>query len=372
MVAGAFGCRRSAAVSVAVAHRENFVVPVLCDGTLEAGAGGELRAPQEALIGAILVHDGDRVASGTQLVRLESPDLAQRAREARSEATALAADREAARAEESLVSAEVERRRQTAEGDERLLRAGAITRETRDADASALREAETRLRAVRARLDALGGKGAGSRLALAEGSASDLGRRVGGLTVRAPAAGIVYGLPRREGERVEAGQVVASIMDPLHRRVRIRVDEPDLPRIVAGELLTVTFDGLPGRRWEGRVVERASGLRDEGGRRIGDVVGEIADSRGELPGNASVNVSIVASSKAGALVVPRAAIQREGSRRFVFVLDGGRARRREVSLGLLGATDVEVAAGLRPGERVILPGAAPIADGSRVSISGTP
>ena len=366
----ASGCRRPPEVSLARAHRENFVVSVLCDGILEAGPGAELRAPREGSVAAVLVPDGARVAAGTVILRLANPELSERARTARGEATALGADRESGRAEESLLAAEVERRRRTAESDERLLRAGAITRETRDASAEAFVESESKLRAARARLAALAPDAKGSRLVLAEASAGELARGVEALTLRAPVAGIVYGLPRREGERVESGQVVASVADPLHRRVRARVDESDLPRVAPGASLSVTFDGIPGRRWDGRVEERSGGLRDEGGRRIGDVTGQIADPSGELPGNASVNVSIVAASKASALVIPRAALRRSGSARYVLVFEQGRARRRDVTVGLLSATDAEITAGLREGDRVILPGPAAIGDGSPVSASG--
>jgi HlyD family secretion protein len=170
--------------------------------------------------------------------------------------------------------------------------------------------------------------------------------------------------------RVETGDVLAAIADPSARRVRIRIDEPDLPRIAVGQKLTVTFDGLPGRRWEGRVAEVAAGLREEGGRHVGDVSGEIADREALLPGNASVNVSIVTAERPGALVIPRAAILRDGPRRLVFVLESGNARQRVVSIGLLGPTEAEVTGGLRDGDRVILPGAVPLKDGVPVSASG--
>lgn len=368
--AGVFGCRRALSVAVSRAHRQDFAIPVLCDGTLEPGAGGEIRASQPATVIGIAVRGGARVAAGEILVKLSNPDLAQRAREARSEASGIAAEGESSQAEAAALATEVERLRRTAEADERLLREGAITREQRDGDADALRDARARLRAAEAKSNAILRRGPGSRSALAERSAVELERQVADLTVRAPSAGIVYGLPRREGERVEAGQVIASIADPGRRRVRVRVDEPDLPRIAVGQPLTVTFDGLPGRQWKGQVAQVASELRDESGRRTGDVIGEITDPGALLPGNASVNVAIVTAARHGALVIPRSAVLRNGALRFVYVLDSGRARRREVSVGLLGATEVEVTAGLAEGERVIIPSAAPLADGTRVSVSG--
>jgi membrane fusion protein, multidrug efflux system len=148
--------------------------------------------------------------------------------------------------------------------------------------------------------------------------------------------------------------------------VRARVDQPDLPRIAVGQRLQVTFDGLPQERWSGRVVSVAPGLRTESGRDVGDVVGEIADAQAKLPANAAVEVEIVTGEKADALVVPRAALLRDGDRRFVYVYEDGRARRREVSVGLLGLSDAEVASGLRENERVIVPGGAPLSDGLRV------
>ena len=352
------------------AHRQDLVIPVLCDGILEPGAGGEIRASQAATVASLPVRDGARVSAGDVLLTLSNPEIAQRARDARSAVAGLSAELAAARSEADSLSADVRRRRGVLDSDERLLREGAVTREVRDADASALSDAEARWRGAEAKVESLGGEGRASRLPLADASASDLEREAAALTVRAPAAGLVYGLPRRVGLHVAAGDIVASIADPSSRRVRIRIDEPDLPRIALGQPLTVTFDGLPGRSWAGRITDVSPALREEGARRVGDVAGVIEDRGALLPGNASVNVSVVTAERKGALVIPRAAVLRDGARRIVFVPESGRARRREISIGLLGPTDAEVTAGLRDGDRVLLPGAAPLAEGMPVSVAG--
>ena len=343
---------------------------MLCDGILEPGAGGEIRASQPATVASLLVADGARVSAGEVLLTLSNPEVAQRARDARSAAAGLSAELDAARSEASALSEDVARRRRALDSDERLLREGAITRESRDADAAALSDAQARLRGAEAKVRALDGEGSASRLPLARASAFDLEREAGALTVRAPAAGVVYGLPRRVGLHVEPGEIVAAIADNAARRVRIRIDEPDLPRVAPGQSLTVTFDGLPGRSWTGRVMEVSPALREEGSRRVGEVGGVVEDRGALLPGNASVNVSVVTAERRGALVIPRAAILRDGPRRIVFVPESGKARRREISIGLLGPTEAEVTAGLRDGDRVLLPGATPLTDGMSVSISG--
>ena len=362
---------RGASVQTAAVKRDNLVVPVQCDGTLEPPPGGELRAIDSATVAEILVKNGDRVAAGDALLRLENTELTRQALDAKSEALRLEAERASTAADLSELELEERQAARVFEGDARLLASGAITRQTYETDELALSRAREKARSAKSRLASLDGDRPGSsRLELARQSAADLERRVTALTVKAPAAGTVYGLPRRAGETVGAGQVVANVIDPEHRRLRARVDQPDLPRTAVGQRLSVSFDGLPRERWEGHVTFVDPGLRDVGGREVGEVLGEIADPQGKLPSNAAVDVAIITGEKAGALVVPRASVFRDGDRRYVYVLDGGRARRRDVTVGLLGLSEVEIVAGLGEKDTVILPGAVSLSDGAKVRASG--
>ena len=360
-------------VQTAAVRRGDLLVPVQCDGTLEPPPGGELRAGDAATVAELLVQNGDHVRAGVPLVRLENMELSRKALDARSEALRLESDRATAAADMT----ELERRQKQAakvfEADGRLLAGGAITRMAYEQDELALSDAQDRVRAARARLEALEGanNAKASRTELARQSAAELERRVAALTVRAPADGLVYGLPRRSGEAVVAGQVVANVIDSAHRRLRARVDQPDLPQTAAGQRLIVTFDGLAGERWEGKVTFVDPGLREVGGREVGEVLGDVADPKSKLPSNAAVDVQIVTGEKSGALVAPRASVFRDGERRYVYVLEGVRARRRDVTIGLLGLTEVEIVSGLTEKDTVILPGATALSDGLRVRASNT-
>ena len=363
---------KAPAVQTAEVRRGSLLVPVQCDGTLEPPPGGELRASDSGAVAELLVSSGDRVREGTPLLRLANDELSKEALDARSEVLRLESERSAASSD----AAEVERQEQHAarvfDADKRLLASGAITRMTYEQDELAWAQTRDKLRAARARLEALEGSqgGDGSRIALARKSADELERRVSAMIVRAPSDGLVYGLPRRVGEAVSAGQVVANVIDPAHRRLRARVDQPDLPQTAVGQKLVVKFDGLPRERWEGTVTFVDPGLRDVGGREVGEVLGEVADPRALLPSNAAVEVEIVTGEKAGALVVPRASLIRDGEKRYVYVLDGGRARRRVVEVGLLGLTEAEILSGVGEKDTVILPGSVALSDGLRVRSAG--
>ncbi len=358
-------------VQTAAVRRGDLLVPVQCDGTLEPPPGGELRASDPAMVAQLLVGNGDHVRAGVALVRLENTELSRKALEARSEALRLESERATAAADASELERKEKQAAKLFEADGRLLKGGAITRMVYEQDELALSEARDRARAARVRLEALEGakENAVSRLELARQSATDLERRVAGLTLRAPADGLVYGLPRRTGEAVVAGQVVANVIDPEHRRLRARVDQPDLPQTAAGQRLIVTFDGLVGQRWEGKVTFVDPGLRDVGGREVGEVLGEVADPKSKLPSNAAVDVQIVTGQRSGALVAPRASVFRDGEKRYVYLLENGRAHRRDVTVGLLGLTEVEVVGGLTEKDTVILPGATTLSDGLRVRAS---
>ncbi len=80
-----------------------------------------------------------------------------------------------------------------------------------------------------------------------------------------------------------------------------------------------------------------------------------------------MNVEIVVAESAGAVVVPRAAVFRDGEKRFVLVPDSSRAVRRDVTAGLVGLDEVEIRAGLKEGDVVLLPGGAALTPGARLA-----
>jgi HlyD family secretion protein len=415
--------RRAVPVTLAPVVRADLLVRVLCDGRLEPPEGGEIRIADGGTVAAIAVHEGDRVRRGQLLLRIVNPDLDAKARDARGEVRQLLSDTAALASELDRDQREAFWREQVVAGDRRLVAQGAIPRLTLDADELAWHQALDRAREAAARRDALrhgaGGAGgsaaaaapesgrpaAGSRLALAQTSAVELARRLQALIVRAPLDGMVYGLPRAGGETAQPGQLVASVTDPDHPHVRCRVDQPDLPRVAPNQRLIVTFNGLPDRQWEGTVQRVGTGLREAGGREVGEIVGELSDRVHTLPANAAVDVQVVVAQKRGVLSIPRSALRRDvdqgslgqaaeaggapglgeglasgggagggppGTRRFVYVVGRHHAHRRDVTVGLIGLAEVEVLSGLNEGERVVAEGPPTLEENVRVAEAKAP
>ena len=67
-------------------------------------------------------------------------------------------------------------------------------------------------------------------------------------------------------------------------------------------------------------------------------------------------------------LVPEEAIRTENGQSVAFVLTGNQVERRAVKVGGHRGEQVEVAAGLRSGERVVVDGPPELADGDRVTV----
>jgi HlyD family secretion protein len=68
----------------------------------------------------------------------------------------------------------------------------------------------------------------------------------------------------------------------------------------------------------------------------------------------AAKVRVVMGSKDNAVVIPRAAIKREGDKAYVLVADaiGRSSTARAVTTGIQNALEVEVLSGLSPGDKV--------------------
>jgi HlyD family secretion protein len=359
----ATACHEVPTVETAAVVRKSLVAPILADGTLEPPPGGEVRAPEGGIIGAIFVHEGQRVAKGTPILRIDNPEADQRVLSGKQESAQLAAELQTTAIEVESAKREADHLKSIAEADARLVKLGAITAQQLQTDELAYRQASEKARQAAAHRGEIE-----QHKRLVDQSTGELERRAALRILRAPIDGIVYNIPRVPGESIAPGQLVARIADPNHVRVRARVDAPDLPRVRVGQRMIVTFDGLPNQKWEGRVVLVPPGLRDAGGREVGEVIGELNGDASALPANASVNVEIVVGEKESALVIPRGALLKEGNTRVVYRYIDGKAVRTPVTVGLIGPTEVEVLSGVREGERVILPGSTPLRDGQPVKL----
>jgi len=206
-----------------------------------------------------------------------------------------------------------------------------------------------------------------ARIREAETAVSQAVEGVRRMEIRAPASGVLYSLALRPGAFYNAGDLIAQIGIIDTVRVRVLVDEPEIGRVAVGQPVRITWDGLPGRSWEGAVERLPSVVETVGARSVGEVLCTIENPGRRLLPNVTVNVQIKTASSEGALAIPRAAVQRESGETFVLVPDGsGIVARRPVRLGIQDPNRVEVLEGLTDGQIVLMPGERAVTPGDEV------
>lgn len=169
----------------------------------------------------------------------------------------------------------------------------------------------------------------------------------------APRGGVVAELNVREGAYVQPGMPVLTIGSLDEVWVIAEVFERQAPLVGIGDPVTMTLDYLPGREWRGE-VDFIYPTLDEDTRTL-RVRLRFDNRDGSLKPNMFAQVEIRGAGTRETLLVPAEAVIRTGRQdRVVLALGGGRFKSVEVELGWRGENGVEILAGLREGDAVVV------------------
>jgi len=172
--------------------------------------------------------------------------------------------------------------------------------------------------------------------------------------IRAPVDGIIAKRPVKVGDTVMPGQKIVSIVDPSLLYISAPVDEADVGRVSLGQEVRITMDAYPGRTFKGKVIRLSPIVT--GGRleaRTFEVRVSVPKDDIIIKPGMSADIEIITGRVKDALVVPSQVVIEEGLRHYVYVVESGRARLREVETGLSNWNLTEIKAGLKEGEIVI-------------------
>ncbi|HET7497898.1 MAG TPA: efflux RND transporter periplasmic adaptor subunit [Candidatus Eisenbacteria bacterium] len=180
------------------------------------------------------------------------------------------------------------------------------------------------------------------------------GKPLEAVPILAPASGVVVEKNVVEGSSFMAGQVLYRIA-PIHPVwVVASVYQYELPLVRSGMSAVIETPFLPERTRTGRVSYINPYL--DPSTRTGEVRVTVANPRGDLKPGMFVDVTLE-RDLGTRLAIPAGAVLYEGNRSIVFV-DRGPAgfAPREVALGAKAGDDVEVKAGLAPGDVIVTSG----------------
>jgi RND family efflux transporter MFP subunit len=326
---------RGLVVRTATVEKRDLPDDIVLTGTLKPRAQVQVVAEVPARLLRVERDEGARVAKGEVLARLDDTDYR------------LANDR----ARAALAVAEANRAHAQAEKEraDSLLKTGGITDRDHLAAQVALQVGEASLAQAKAELAI-----AGQQLARTE--------------VRAPFTGRVAKRLPDPGSMLAAGTPLFTLVDDSVLEFKAQVASRDLAKVRLGVPVRLSVDALPDARIEGRVA-RVEPLVDERSRSFQAVV-EVPGQAG-LVGGLFARASVRVGEVEGALVVPPAALVREGAdpgSAAAFVVRQGKAEKVGVALGVETPDGIQVTSGLAAGDVVVLDPPTALASGAPVDV----
>lgn len=183
--------------------------------------------------------------------------------------------------------------------------------------------------------------------------------------IRAPIDGVVNDRRVKAGNTVQPNDVLFTVTDPQPLVTHVHVPERELRKLATGQLAHVQVDAAGGTfdaqiRRIAPVVDAATGTFK--------VKLELLDPRQQLRPGMFARVNIVYERRANALQLPRTAIVDAEAGPMVFVVERGKAVARSVRTGLVNGGVVEVLAGVKDGEQVVIVGQNGLKAGNEVRV----
>jgi membrane fusion protein, multidrug efflux system len=191
--------------------------------------------------------------------------------------------------------------------------------------------------------------------------------------ITAPADGVVLRKLAQERELVPAAQAVLVVS--AHGRgfiVRAALADRELVQLQLGDPAEVRLDAYPGQLLRGTLSEIARAADEKTG--LFPVEVRLESPPAALASGLVAKLRLApAAGRARALTyVPiGAVVEGSGDAASVFVIEGARARRREVRVAFIDPSGVALAAGVTPGERVVTDGALYLEDNDPIDIVAT-
>lgn len=352
------------AIVVDVVKRGDLVQTLVASGHVETPFRVEIGSQITATVEQVLVEEGQSVAEGQPLIRLEARELEAALTQAESaveqaqarlrqmqELTYPAAGEALAQARAVLLNAERSHARV-----EELHRTGSATRAALDEAVKALDVARTLARHAELQLRATSPSGsdyvmAQTQLAQAEAARRSAQSRLGYATIAAPRAGVLIARKVERGAVAQPGKTMLVLAPEGQTQLVIQVDERNLGLVSLGQRALASADAYPNERM-GAVVSYINPGIDIA-RAAVEMKLVVADPPAYLRQDMTVSVDIETARRENTLILPARAVREAASQPWVMLVRDGRAHRQPVRIGLRGVTQFEILEGAAEGDEIV-------------------
>lgn len=367
---------RGTPVTTALVARRDLDRRIVASGRVLSPSRASVSATTQGLALAVGAAFGQHVNAGDLLVQLDDRE----ARAALAQATA-EVEQARARADQLRSVGVIVASQAVAQAASNLAKAKAeFDRATTLAATGAAPEVEveTALRALevaRAQKSAadaqeLGTSGADARLALgarlqAEAQRTAAEVRLAQTRVVAAAAGTVLARAVEPGDLVQPGKTLFVLAYDGDAQLVFQADERNLAAIAVGQKAVVSADAFPAETFDAVTYTIAPSIDPQRG--TVEVRLRVPQPPRYLRPDMTVSIDLLVASKRQVLVAPSESVRDAATPApWALVVEGGRARRRALRLGISGEGATEIREGAAEGDEVVITDGRPVAEGRRV------
>jgi HlyD family secretion protein len=170
------------------------------------------------------------------------------------------------------------------------------------------------------------------------------------MNVKAPSSGIILAINGHEGEKVNSDRMLVRMSDLTTFKIIGSVEEQYAKQIKTGKPVQVAMDD---EILEGRIGSITPLVENS---RIQFNIHLKNSNHPKLIANQQVQIKIVNSEKQNVLRIKKLPEFETSGMYKVFVIEGNKAVKREIGIGLIGSDSCEVTSGLNKGELIITEG----------------
>jgi RND family efflux transporter MFP subunit len=342
-------------VRVAQVRASASTISVSWPGTTEAFAQANIYARASGYITTRTVDIGSRVKAGQLLVTITAPEVEHQIAQAQGTLTQLQAALQQAQSNRDLAQVTWDR-------DSVLVQQGWVTKQQGDTDRLTLEAREAAVAVAQANIVA---QNAQLRV---------LNQTKDYQSVMAPFDGVITQRNIDIGSLVQADATSGTFMFTLMQsdvlRIQLYVPQDQAFGVAPGVDAVVHVPELPGRDFPGTVTRIADALQPGTRTLLTEI--DVPNPDHALTPGVYCNVELKIPRKTPSLIVPSEAIVFNRDGLSVVVVEDGVARFHKITVVRDFGTTVEVSAGVKGGDQVILNPAVDLSDGHKVKVQPGP
>ena len=178
--------------------------------------------------------------------------------------------------------------------------------------------------------------------------------------IYSPISGVIISADKEEGEAISGtnsaaqAATIMTVADLSQMVVEVNINEVDIGKLKSGQKAKIVLDAFPEQDFRGRVISIAPSSEISEGIVTYLVKVKVDKPERYLKPGMSAEVEILAAERKGVLLVPQSLLREKDGESYLRVKRGMTFEPVEVKVGLITEESVEITAGVKEGEEILL------------------